>query len=139
MRSKYKDRADKDSNTDYHYLEKRTMSCGVTLLCVHNHTNTQTRVTGGDLSLKRAISSSERNIRILIQGWTGRKGTEDRHSGIPYQGFTHRVREQVHGALWRISRITQTPTSAALGIHGTQLSFKISSQYNSGLLPIPKF
>lgn len=70
---------------------------------------------GRDLSLKRAISSAPQNICILMQGWTGREGTEERDSGISYQGFTHRVREQVHGALWRISRITQTPTSAALG------------------------
>lgn len=100
---------------------------------------------GRDLSLKRAISSAPQNICILMQGWTGREGTEERDSGISYQGFTHRVREQVHEALWRISRTTQTPTSAALGSSRNTarlqnfLPIQLKSASNSKILISPSY
>lgn len=40
MKNKWKDRADNDKNINHHYLEKRTMSCGVTVLAqLHKHTD----------------------------------------------------------------------------------------------------
>lgn len=73
-----------------------------------------------------------------MRGWTGREGKGLKTgTGRSLIKALQTESEQVHRVLWRIRRITQTPTFSGIR-EFMEHNFKISSQYNSDLLPIPK-